>query len=173
MGQALQLPDSYQIRYGNPKAKIVVMEYFSFGCESCIRLFKEDFEYFRRKYIDTGHVQWIFHPHPVDLITIQGMACLAKLEKKDIFLEAVFLEMNPKTNMLDLLEGAVLILGAPLPNLRCSKSLQATQAFKDAYIYLQTKQSFDGVPTIVINGKILEEFPDRQVVETHLKEALK
>ena len=86
------LPDSLR----QSKAKIVVMEYFSFGCESCIRLFKEDFEYFRRKYIDTGHVQWIFHPHPVDLITIQGMACLAKLEKKISFLEAVFSRNEPQ-----------------------------------------------------------------------------
>lgn len=166
------MPEKYLIRYGNPRAKITVTEYFSFGCEACVHIFKEDFEYFRKKYIDTGQIQWVFHPHPVDLITVQGMACLESLQQKRVFFEAIFLEKNRQTDMLQLMEGAVHVLGGSFPSLRCSKSLQSSQAFKDAYIYLQSKQDFKGVPTVRINGKILDAMPNRHLIEQHIKEIL-
>jgi len=166
------LPDKYLIRYGNPKAKVTVTEYFSFGCSACIQMFKDDFDYFRKKYIETGKVQWVFHPYPVDLVTVQGLACLECIEKKKVFFEAIFLEKNNHTDMLGLMENASNLLGARVPNLRCSRVLQSTDAFKNAYIFLQAKQDFSGLPTVRINGKVIDDMPSRQLIEKHIKEII-
>ena len=45
---------------GNPKAKIVVVEYASLSCPHCARFHNEVFPQFRKQFIDTGKVQFVY-----------------------------------------------------------------------------------------------------------------
>lgn len=45
---------------GNPKAKVVVVEYASLACPHCARFHNDVFPAFRKKYIDTGKVQFVY-----------------------------------------------------------------------------------------------------------------
>lgn len=168
------LDHKYTVAYGNPKAPIQIVEYLSFGCRACIQLFSEEFEGIRSTYIDTGDVYWVFHPHPVDLITVQAMVCLEKLSEhqKRVFFEGVVLEsvQSTQVEMLTLLKAAMKVLKVNHADLTDSAALQATEAFKAAFAYQQSKPPFSGTPTIEINGRVVDEFPTRQCIDQLIQE---
>jgi protein-disulfide isomerase len=166
---APQLESKYTICYGNPKAPIHIVEYFSFGCASCLRIFAEEFDGIRETYIKTGRVYWVMHPHPVDVLTVQAMVCLEGLSdhQKRIFLEAILLEHYGGSDfgLLRLMKAAMDVLKVQMPDINDSKTLQATTAFKAAFAYQQAKPTFSGTPTLYINGKLIDEFPTRTLID--------
>jgi protein-disulfide isomerase len=157
------------ICYGNPKAPIHIVEYFSFGCASCLRTFAEEFEGIRETYMDSGRVYWVMHPYPVDLITVQAMVCLEALtdQQRRVFLEAVVLEhaRSPEFGLLKLMSAAMEVLKVHIPDVSDAPVLQTTPAFKAAFTYQQAKPAFLGTPTIFINGRLIDEFPTRNVID--------
>lgn len=163
------LDPKYTINYGNPKAPIHIVEYFSFGCAPCLRTFAEEFEYIRATYMDTGRVYWVMHPHPVDLITVQAMVCLEALtdQQRRVFLEAVVLEhvRSPELGLLQLMMAAMGVLTIHIPDVTDATVLQMTPAFKAAFTYQQAKPTFSGTPTIFINGRLIDAFPTRNVID--------
>ena len=163
------LDPKYTITYGNPKAPIHIIEYFSFGSALCVQTYAEDFEGLRSTYIDTGHVYWVFHPHPVDLLTVQAMAYLGVLNdhQKHIFLEAVLLEHHyfPEFCLLDLMRSAMEVLKIDVSEVMNGEALQSTPVFKAAFTYQQAKPEFSRTPTIAINGKLINEFPTRPLID--------
>ena len=168
------LDSKYTICYGNPKAPIQIVEYLSFGCTSCIRSFAEEFGSIRKAYIESGEVYWVFHPHPVDLITVQGMVCLEALNdhQKRVFMEAVFLEHyhSPKFDVLSLMMAAMKVLKIRIPDVMRGETLQTTTAFKAAFAYQQSKPEFSGTPTIFFNGKMIDAFPTREIIGQLIQE---
>jgi hypothetical protein len=164
-----KLDPKYTICYGNPRAPIHIVEYFSFGCAACLRSFAEEFEGIRETYIDTGRVYWVMHPHPVDLITVQAMACLEALtdQQRRVFLDAVVLEYDrsPEFGLLKLMSAAMDVLKVHIPDMTDAPVLQSTSAFKAAFTYQQAKPAFSGTPTICINGRWIDAFPTRTVID--------
>lgn len=164
-----RLDPKYTICYGNPKAPIHIVEYFSFGCASCLRTFAEEFEGIRATYMDTGRVYWVMHPHPVDLMTVQAMVCLEALSdhQRQVFLEAVLLEhaRRPEFGLLKLMKAAMDVLKVHIPDVSDATELQSTSAFKAAFTYQQAKPAFSGTPTIFINGRLIDAFPTRNVID--------
>lgn len=92
------LDPKYCISYGNNQAPYTIVEYFSFQCPHCIKLFRSDFEKIKTKLIDTGKVRFTYHPVPQDLATLQAMICFEKLTEaeKRLFLEVLFEEAVPE-----------------------------------------------------------------------------
>jgi len=166
---SIRLEPKYTIGYGNPKAPIHIVEYFSFGCAPCLRCFAEDFEGIRSTYMDTGRVYWVMHPYPVDLITVQAMVCLEALSEvqKRVFLEAVLLEhyRSPEFGVLKLMTAAMDVFKVQIPDVTDGVVLQSTPAFKAAFSYQQAKPTFTGTPTLSLNGTIIDEFPTRTVID--------
>lgn len=164
-----RLDPKYTICYGSPKAPIHIVEYFSFGCASCLRTFAEEFEGIRETYMDSGRVYWVMHPHPVDLITVQAMVCLEALrdQQRRVFLEAVVLEhdRSPEFGLLKLMTAAMEVLKVGIPDVTDGSVLQSTPAFKAAFSYQQSKPTFSGTPTLFINGRMIDEFPTRNVID--------
>lgn len=163
------LDPKYIIAYGSPKAPIHIVEYVSFGCAACLRTFAEEFDGIRETYLDTGRVYWMMHPHPVDLITVQAMVCLEALtdQQRRVFLEAVVLEhvRSPELGLLQLMMAAMGVLTIHIPDVTDATVLQTTPAFKAAFTYQQAKPTFSGTPTIFINGRLIDTFPTRSVID--------
>ncbi len=164
-----RLDPKYTICYGNPKAPIHIVEYFSLGCASCLRTFAEEFEGIRETYINIGRVYWVMHPHPVDLITVQAMVCLEALSdhQRRVFLEAVLLEhaRSPEFGLLKLMKAAMDVIKVHIPDMTDATILQSTPAFKAAFTYQQATPTFSGTPTIFINGRLIDAFPTRSVID--------
>lgn len=165
-----KLPSTYQIAFGNPKASIHVVEYFSLSCHKCIESFKKDFKVLREKYVDSEDVLWTFHPHPGDLPTLKAMICLEKLSPKEkkIFLEVLMenFEQDSEDNLL--MPLVMETLGKPVPELDQLDSLKNSAAFKFAHDFLRQKDAVQEFPTVEINGKIFDDFPTRKFMEKTL-----
>jgi len=63
--------------YGDPKAKITIIEYASMTCPHCARFHAEVFPQLRKKYIDTGKVKLIYREFPLDNLAA-GASMLAR-----------------------------------------------------------------------------------------------
>lgn len=75
---------------GKPTARIVVVEYASLSCPHCARFHKEVFPAFRKAYIDTGKVQFVFREFvtsPAEIAVPAAM--LARCAGKDRFFQMV------------------------------------------------------------------------------------
>lgn len=49
-----------EMSLGNPQAKVTVVEYASVGCPFCARFNNEEFPAFKKDYVDTGKVHYVF-----------------------------------------------------------------------------------------------------------------
>lgn len=89
----------HQITYGEPKAKLAVIQHFSLGSPEFVRFIKEEFPPLKTDFIDTGLVSWTFCPYVADVATIQLVSCLETLseEQKLRFFDKVLLGLNPRT----------------------------------------------------------------------------
>lgn len=48
-----KLNDKYLVSYGDPKAPMQIVEYFSFQCPHCLSLFRKDFKRIEEAFIDS------------------------------------------------------------------------------------------------------------------------
>ncbi len=171
-----KLPDTYQVAFGNPEAKVKVVEYFSLVCPHCLTLFRKDFKVIKEKYIDPGHVYWVFHPVPQDLVTVQALACLKTLTAREqrVFLEALMEEVEIEEPLLStqLMIKAMEIFGKPIPDLQEKEYLSNTDAFQEAFKFLKQEDSIRAIPSVEINSVYFsKEVPDVAFI-THQFERL-
>lgn len=168
-----KLSDAYTVKYGREEASVQIIQYFSFTCPHCIALFRKQFQQIKERYIDTGKISWLFHPVPMDLLTVQGMECLQRLSpyEKKIFLEAILEEVEidrPKISALMMQKGME-IFGKAIPKL-CEKDyLSETNTFYDAFNFLKQDEKIEAVPAVELNGNFLPgEIPDIEFIEKAL-----
>ncbi len=68
------LPD---LVYGDPNAKVTIVEYASMTCPHCARFHNEVFPKLKKKYIETGKVKLIYREFPLDNLAA-GASMLAR-----------------------------------------------------------------------------------------------
>jgi len=172
-----KLDPKYQISYGDPSADIQIVEYFSLSCPKCFEFFKEDFPFIRRQYIDTGKVFWTFHPDPVDLLTLQAMVCLERLQddQKSVFIETLIkhlMEKKYKHGSL-IMQAAMDILNHQVPDLDKIEFLEKTNAFKESVIFLKQQDVINTIPTVEIAGNVCEEYPTKELLQKKIDHLIK
>lgn len=57
---------------GSPSAKVTVIEYASLSCSHCARFHAQTYGEFKKAYVDTGKVRYIFREFPLDPIAAAG-----------------------------------------------------------------------------------------------------
>jgi protein-disulfide isomerase len=67
---------------GNPKAKVVVIEYASLTCPHCAHFAEADYPLLKKEYIDTGKIKYVFRDFPLDGLGM-GAALLARCAPND------------------------------------------------------------------------------------------
>lgn len=169
-----KLPHEYYTTYGNHDAPYKIVEYFTFQCPHCIKLFKSDFNLIKTKLIDTGKVQLTFHPVPLDLITIQAMICLSKLDdsQKKIFLEEILEFANPSDPelMAKLMITAMKVFGKPLPQIDSPEYIQEQKAFEDAFQFVKQEKMISKVPQMEINEKMCpDDIPSYHSIQSSIE----
>lgn len=169
-----KLGTSYCISYGNENAPIKIIEFFSFQCPYCIKLFKDEFETIKQKLIDTGKVNFVFHPVPQDLPTVQALICLEKLEEQEkrLFLEVLFEEAVPSDPelMSKLMMTAMDVFKKPIPQLDDHDFIQENKVFGEVYNFLKQEKIL-AVPTVEINGRLYaSDVPDYQFIKSFIED---
>lgn len=170
-----KLNEKYLVSYGDPNSPVKIVEYFSFLCPHCLTLFRKDFKKIEEKFIDSKKVYWVFHPIPTDVVTVQGMVCMANLKdsEKKLYLETILGEAeanNPQLTSL-IMAKVMEIFKKPIPKLQDENFLQETDAFSDAFSFLMQEEKILAVPTIQVNSKLyLDEVPDFDFVNNMVKQ---
>ena len=169
-----KLDTPYLVSYGEPNSNVKVISYFSFKCPHCVELFRKEFQKIRSLYLENNKISFTFHPVPMDLLTVQAMACLEQLadDKKKIFLEAILeeLDFNDQEFSAILMEKAMELLGKPI-SLRDKQSLSKTPAFVAAFKFLKQEEKMDALPAVEVNGQLYsEDIPDTYFIKGVLNE---
>ena len=155
-----KLDPTYQVAYGDSKAEREVVEYYSLSCSKCLELFTTDLPKLKAVYPE---VRFVFHPDPADLLTLQAMVCLEKIdeEKRPLFLQAVLecLHENRGRGGLAILQTAMEALDTPLPDLDKLEFLETTDAYRAAYRFLVQEDVVTTVPSYEIDGELIDAAP--------------
>jgi len=67
---------------GNPKAKVIVIEYASLTCPHCAHFAQEEMPKLKAEYIDTGKIKYVFRDFPLDGLAT-GAALIARCAPND------------------------------------------------------------------------------------------
>ncbi len=169
-----KLSDDYCVYYGNRDAQITITQYFSFTCPHCVALFRKEFNRVKEEFLNSKRVCWIFHPVPMDLLTVQGMECLKQLDEREkkIFLEAILEELvieNPKLSAV-FMQKSMEILDKPIEKLQEKAYLSTTDTFEDAFLFLKQESVLKAVPAIEINDRFFAgQVPEIKFIQTEIQ----
>lgn len=166
-----RLDEKYCVSYGDIKAPIHVIQYYSFQCHHCLELFTTDFNLIQEKYISKGEVFWIFHPAPMDILTLHGMHCIAHLSKKEkkVFLGAVLAEtdLDDFDYSYKIIVKAMEVLGKPDAAIKEPEDLKGTKTFQDATDFVLQEDKLKEVPHLEINGvHYPNQVPDLKFIDS-------
>ena len=157
---------------GNPNAKVTVIEYASASCPHCARWNEEVYPAFKKKYVDTGKVHYVFREFltPPTEVAAAGFL-LARCAGKDKYfpvLDAVyrsqkewFETQNPGASLLRIAQS----YGMNEEQFRaCVSDEKAQLALEKRVRKYQEQDQIDSTPSFVINGKkIAGEMPLQQL----------
>ena len=169
-----KLESKYCINYGKENAPIKIVEFFTFQCPHCIRLFRTEFENLKKDFIDTGKVSFTFHPVPQDLPTAQALLCLEQLDakQKQLFLEVILEEVDPSDPELTarLMMTAMNIFKKPIPNLEDPEFLSQHPVFEKIFLFIKQRKIL-AVPSVEVNGHLFaNEIPDYLFIKSVTKD---
>ena len=153
---------------GDPKAPNTVIEYASMTCSHCANFHSTTYREFKKKYIDSGKVYFIFREYPLDPLATSA-AMLVRCGPKDRefpMIDLLFDQQNnwafvkdPKTALINLVKQAGISEADFNTCLTNQKILDGVNAVKDR-AYKQF--GVDATPTFFINGV---EHPGEQSLE--------
>lgn len=147
-----------EVAMGNPKAKVTVIEYGSAACPHCAHFNNDIFPAFKKKYVDSGKVRYVFREMLTEPQQFAGTAflmarCAGEAKYFDV-LDDVFHEQEAIYQSGDL-AGGLLKIGAKygmdkdrLNACMDEKSLAAL----NARLEKTEKDGVDATPTFVIAG---------------------
>lgn len=153
---------------GNPNAPIKVLEYAAPMCPICAHFAAEEFPAFKREFIDTGRVYFIFRIYPLGAPdgAVAGVArCLPK-ERFFPYLEMMFREQaqwDPDGHQIPDVPGAIVKLAAneglsEEKARACMADHAALERVNEIAQDAQVRYQIDGTPTFIMNGQVVN-FP--------------
>lgn len=162
------------IVYGDPKAKVTVVEYASLACSHCAHFEKEMFPTFKKEFIDTGEVKLIFRDYPLNgpglrahmLMRCAGGSKTQALKTAIFGSQATWLNQNFLVNLANLAKLAG-VSQAQFDACMANKQLEDFLV-KGQYAASQEKQ-INSTPTFIVNdeyviaGAYLDQLTDAVV----------
>jgi protein-disulfide isomerase len=149
---------------GNPNAKVTVIEWASASCPHCARFNNEVFPEFRKKYIDTGKVHYIFREFLTPPVEVAAAGfLLARCAGRDKYfdvLDAIYRAQEQMFTSGDY-RGTLLRIAQSfgMTEDQFTKCITDDQALKALNARVQTAMDRDKIqatPTFTINGKKFE-----------------
>jgi protein-disulfide isomerase len=146
---------------GNPNAKVTVVEYASASCIHCGRWNNEVFPDFKKKYIDTGRVNYVYREFLTEPVQVASAAFLmARCAGKDKYFsvldsvyrsqEEMFTTGDYRGVLLRVAQSAGMDEAQFTACVTDEKALKALNARVEKY---QADAKITGTPTFIINGK--------------------
>ena len=147
-----------EARLGDPKATVTVVEYASDTCPHCARFAAEVFPDFKKKYVDTGKVLYIFREFPTDPVQLSAAGflvarCSGEAKYFDVLTTLFQAQKTSKTG-LDFLMAGGRAGGLSEDQVKaCLSDDEALKALNERVQHAVDVEKIDGTPTFLINGK--------------------
>ncbi len=157
------LPDDMTM--GSKKAEVTVIEYASASCPHCARFNNEIFPEFKKKYIDTGKVRYVFREFLTQPVEIAAAGfLLARCAGQKNYFTVIDRFFRGQAKMYQTGDSQSLILAAGAAGglskaqiQTCLSDEAATDALNARVVRYMSKDGVDSTPTFVINGKKLAD----------------
>jgi len=149
---------------GSPTAKVVVNEYASASCPHCARFNNEVLPEFKKKYIDTGKVRYVYHEFltPPESFAAGGFLiarCAGPGKYFDV-LDAIYRQQENIYKSNDLLGGLQRIAASAGMNQKqftdCVNDDKALNALNARVQKATNDDHIEATPTFIINGTKIE-----------------
>jgi protein-disulfide isomerase len=178
-----QAADDHEFVFGDPKAKVTVIEYMSLTCPHCAHFQTAEFPAIKKNYIDTGKIRFLLRDFPLDSQALAGaliVRCVAP--EKGLKLTNLLLQNQDHwvsaEHPLDSLRSYAKLVGiddasiqACLENRELLKTLVAEKERAAA------QRDFDTTPSFFIGDENIEGDPGyedlAEVIDRHLRKAKK
>lgn len=155
---ALELMDEeFLIHYGNPQAPLKVIEYFSFACPHCPKVF-QDFAKIKEEFIDKGLIYFTFQAVPKDLTTMRALHCLSLLNSKEkqIFLEGLFAYLSdnedPPDRIYQVMQEFLSCFNKQAVAISDLNDLKKLSLMQKSFDFVAQKDQVQALPTVEMNG---------------------
>jgi protein-disulfide isomerase len=173
---------------GSPTAKVTVIEYASVACPVCAEFNNTVFDGFKKKYIDTGKVHYVFREALTGNPALAGSGfLLARCAGKDNYFkvtDAVFRAQDsiyaPGSEDLrpgvahDVLSRIAQEVGMNDDQLdKCLTDAKAITALNDRVEKFAKQDSIEATPTFIINGKKYIGFQSEDQLDAAIQPLLK
>lgn len=162
---------------GNPKAKVVLIEYAAPTCPHCAHFDETVFPQVKQKYIDTGKVYYVFRVFPLHPSDAAAEAMAVCLPKDSYFQFIDLLFRNQKDwdweYQVQDIHGGLVKMGriagmSPEQVDKCIADKAVQDHINKVALDGQTRYSITGTPTFVINGVVHTDVTDWTVMQTAL-----
>jgi protein-disulfide isomerase len=149
---------------GNASAKVTVVEYASASCPHCARFNNEVFPDFKKKYVDTGKVHYIFREFLTPPVEVAAAGfLLARCSGKDKYfqvLDAIYRGQEQMFTSGDY-RGTLLRIAESFGMsedqfTKCITDEKGLKALNERVQSAADKDKIQATPTFVINGKKYE-----------------
>ncbi len=172
-------PSADDMTMGDPKAKVTVVEYASAACPHCARFNNQVFPDFKKKYIDTGKVRYVFREFLTDPVEVAAAGVLtARCAGPSKYFEVLdeFFRGQAKAYETGDMQSLLLAAGAKGGLTRaqigaCLRDKAAADALNERVQRYSEQDKVDSTPTFLINGKKLPEL-DHEVALSDLDAAI-
>lgn len=166
-----------ELALGSEFAPVTLIEYGSMTCGYCIQFHKEVLPHISSKYIETGHVRFIFRDFPTSKNAHRGaVAARCAGDRYYKMLDILFKEVGRWSKSRDvdaaLTHHATAIGLKKKPFLSCLNDTRQHVAVTKEQQEAKTKLNVIGTPTFLINGKLVGGIKTIEEMEILLKEAL-
>lgn len=156
--------DKTDMILGDPKAKVTVIEYASLSCPHCARFHNGVFPAFKKKYVDTGKVRFVYREFltdPVDLAAAGALTARCAGPKGFFKVIETFFEGQAEIyrtgKARDVLLRAGKAGGLDEAKVNACVTDKAAQAALEARVERWAEaDKVTSTPTLLINGKTYE-----------------
>jgi protein-disulfide isomerase len=172
-------PEPDDMVQGAAGAKVTVVEYASAACPHCARFNNDVFPAFKKKYIDTGKVRYVYREFLTDPVPVAAAgALLARCAGKAKYFSVLddFFHGQAHAYESGDVRGLIFSVGgkAGLSDAQITACLTdevAAKALNDRVQRYADAEKVDSTPTFVINGRKLPDL-DHEVVLADLDAAI-
>ena len=168
-GTSFEIANDHAI--GNPDAKVTVVEYASVTCGHCANFHDTVYYDFKKKYIDSGLVRFIFREFPTHPETIANAGFLmANCAPEDRFFDVIGLQLKRQKQILRDPRGELIKIArsAGLSEAEfdaCVLNEDEIAKYK-AKIQHATDAGVTGTPSFEINGEKVRKTPSGKALYT-------
>lgn len=149
---------------GNPKAAVTVVEYASLSCSHCAHFNNTVFPAFKKKYVDTGKVRYVYREFFTQPVQVAAAgALIARCAPRSRYFQVIDAFFKGQAAMYESGEASALFIAAGKAGglneaqvKACLADEAAIKALNERVQGYAEKEKISSTPTLIVNGKKIE-----------------